>query len=112
MTQPARIHVHATLHLEVRSRGARPGQPRREQHVYTNTLPADPTFPEPCTLHMERQVQHAGGISLSTWTWTPASYDLDARTSIFRESLKAGDKLLEHLEHFGWTRRPDLEGPA
>lgn len=109
MTQPDRISVQATLHLEVRSRGTRPGRTQREQRVYTNTVPADPTQPEPCILHMERQVQHAGGISLSTWTWTPESYDLDARTSTFRESLRASDRLLEFLEYFGWTRRPDLE---
>lgn len=105
----AAIQINATLHLEVRSRGARPGQVRREQRVYTNTQVVDPAQPDPCMVTMQRQVQHAGGVSVSTWTWTPESVDLDACTSTFRESVKASDKLLEHLPHWGWTRRPDLE---
>lgn len=106
------IQIDATLFLEVRSRGARPGQTQREQRVYTHTQLVDPTSPDPCMVTMQRQVPHAGGVSISSWTWTPELVDLDTRTSIFRESLKASDKLLEHLPHFGWTRRPDLEVQA
>ncbi|MCD0160079.1 hypothetical protein IHN63_02035 [Deinococcus sp. 6YEL10] len=106
---PDNVQINATLHLEVRSRGTRPGQVRREQRVYTHTQLVDPNDPEPCRVTMQRQVQHAGGLSVSTWTWTPETSDLDARTSTFRESVKASDKLLEYLEHWGWTRRPDLE---
>ncbi|WP_189065364.1 hypothetical protein [Deinococcus seoulensis] len=106
------IEVNATLHLEVRSRGTRPGQVHREHRVYTHTQVVDPNDPEPCMVTMQRQVQHAGGLSISTWTWTPETFDLDARTSTFRESVKASDKLLEYLERFDWTRRPDLEEAA
>lgn len=109
---PDTVQIDATLFLEVRSRGARPGQVRLEHRVYTNTQLVDPANADPCMVTMQRQVPHAGGVSISSWTWTPELVDLDTRTSIFRQSLKASDKLLQYLEHWGWIRREDLEVQA
>lgn len=99
----------ATLHLEVRSRGPRPGTSHIERRVYQMTYEVTPTNDLPCRLHMIHDYPQGDYITRSVHTWDPTEYDLTARTATFRETLKASDKLLAKLERHGWQRRPDLE---
>ncbi|WP_295822575.1 hypothetical protein [uncultured Deinococcus sp.] len=99
----------ATLYLEVRSRGSRPGTVATERRVYTLAYDVDPAQDVPCRLHMVHRHGGHGYEMQSIHTWDPAAYDLEAHTATFRESMKASDPLLGRLERFGWQRRSDLE---
>jgi hypothetical protein len=97
---------NATLHLEVRSRGARVGQTNTEQRVYTVVSPADSEHSDEATMHMLHTYELNGCVSQTAITWTPDEFDPVARTSVFRRTLRASDPLLEKLERYGWTRQP------
>lgn len=99
----------ATLHLEVRSRGARPGTSHIEHRVYTATVDARPDRPDDATLNMVREGETFGGVYQSVTTWRPAEVDTQARTALFRQSLRRSDRLVDELEEYGWQRRLDLE---
>lgn len=99
----------ATLHLEVRSKG-KPGKPSIERRVYTATIPASETEPDSAELHMVKTFDLGHSMTFSTTSWQPSEFDLQARTSVFRESLRRSDRLVDELERLGWTRRRDLEG--
>lgn len=110
MTTPAPFL--ATLHLEVRSRGPRPGTSHVERRVYQMTYDVAVADELPCRLHMVHNQPQGEYLTQNIYTWDPAEYDLDAHTATFRETLKASDKLLGKLERFGWVRRPELEVQA
>lgn len=107
MTGP--LPIKATLHLDVRSRGPRPGTSHVERRVYEMTYDVTPTDELPFRLHMVHDYPQGDYVTRSIHTWDPAEYDLDARIATFRETLKASDKLLGKLERFGWARCPSLE---
>ncbi|MDL2342587.1 hypothetical protein QOL99_00290 [Deinococcus sp. MIMF12] len=99
---------NATLHLEVRSKG-KPGRPNIERRVYTGEIRASAADPNSAEVHMVRSRDDGHSVSFSTTSWQPSEFDPQARTSVFRESLRRSDRLVDELERFGWTRRPDLE---
>lgn len=107
MTTPA--PWKATLHLDVRSRGARPGTSHIERRVYTADVDASPDWPDDASLNMVRLGETFGGVYQAITTWTPAESDPQARTALFRQSLRRSDRLVDELERYGWQRRPDLE---
>jgi hypothetical protein len=106
---PATPPWNFTLHLEVRSRGKRPGQSNLEQRVYTNSAPANRKHPDDATVQMVVTTESFGYIQHSVTTLKPSEVDLVARSAVFRESRVASDKFVDRLEYFGWIRRPDLE---
>ncbi|WP_339098273.1 hypothetical protein WDJ50_18545 (plasmid) [Deinococcus sp. VB142] len=97
----------ATLCAEVRSKGT-PGKPKIEHQVYTVELPADPEHPDDPTITLA----HEYGTSIYLDKWCATEFDPVARTSVFRRTFRASDKLFQRLELYGWKRRKDLETEA
>jgi len=92
-----------TLILEVRKQGERPGTSVTETREYHRHAEAHPEAPNDPTVHMVRQSPGFGGVMHeSTTTWQAAEFDAEARTAVFRQSLRASDRLVEDLSTYGW----------
>ena len=76
------------LYLEVRSKGARVGQPNTEQRVYTTVSPADPEHPNEANMFMEHNYSLNGYQYQSVITWTPDEFDPVARIASGRFAFK------------------------
>lgn len=92
-----------TLILEVLKQGERPGTSVTETREYHRHAKAHPEAPNDPTVHMVRQSPGFGGVMHeSTTTWQAAEFDAEARTAVFRQSLRASDRLVEDLSTYGW----------
>ena len=106
---PDTVIHHLTLHLEVRSRGSKPGTSNKQVQVWTCDLEGHASDRSVLLVH---NYGFGGNQMQSSRKFDFHEYDEATNQATLRYSVPASDKLVSDLPKYGWVRRTDLEEVA
>lgn len=104
----------STFHIDVRSRGQRPGQARIEHRTYTSVVNRNLDMAPGDWRHvLQHSVPFGSYMNVTFDSFTPVDVHEQTGHALFREVMRASDRRLRRIEDSSlFTRQADRGGTA